>query len=223
MAMTNPREDLSERDEIEMLLPWYVTGKLEAADRARVEAFAASHPDIADQLAMITAERDAAITLNERIRVPAPRVAPARLAMVAANDGALSKLQDGWRRLLDRLGPRRLSYAAAAAVVLLLAQALTIGGLLVTRNTAAYQTASGGVPGREAGAYVLVRFADGVTVDAVTAALADAGVTIVSGPKPGALYRVRIGAPSMTRADREQKVQDLKRQTEIFDLVSPAQ
>ena len=32
------------RSEVELLLPWYVTGKLDAADKARVEAFLATHP-----------------------------------------------------------------------------------------------------------------------------------------------------------------------------------
>ena len=32
-------DELSERDEIEALLPWYVTGRLDARARARVERY----------------------------------------------------------------------------------------------------------------------------------------------------------------------------------------
>lgn len=34
-------DKLSERDEIEALLPWYVSGKLDATSRARVERYIA--------------------------------------------------------------------------------------------------------------------------------------------------------------------------------------
>ena len=42
-----------EREEIEMLLPWYVTGRLDRADRARVEGYLARHPDVAAQLDLV--------------------------------------------------------------------------------------------------------------------------------------------------------------------------
>ena len=37
-------EKLSERDEIEALLPWYISGKLDAKSRARVERYMEAYP-----------------------------------------------------------------------------------------------------------------------------------------------------------------------------------
>ena len=70
--MSGIDEHLSEREEIEMLLPWYVTGKLDAADTARVEAYLAQHPDMLHQLAIIAEEQTITVEDNEAIR---PRLA----------------------------------------------------------------------------------------------------------------------------------------------------
>ena len=45
MAMSIPTDAAAEQSDIELLLPWYVTGRLDAADRARVEIFLAAHFD----------------------------------------------------------------------------------------------------------------------------------------------------------------------------------
>ena len=37
--MTHESEILSEADEFEALLPWYVSGKISAADKAKVDAY----------------------------------------------------------------------------------------------------------------------------------------------------------------------------------------
>ena len=39
-------EKLGERDEIEALLPWYVSDKLDAKSRARVERYMDAHPEV---------------------------------------------------------------------------------------------------------------------------------------------------------------------------------
>src|ERR1700741_1281260 len=59
-----------EREEIEMLLPWYVTGRLDARDRAKVESYLASHPDVAAQLDLVRDEREQAILGNEARGAP---------------------------------------------------------------------------------------------------------------------------------------------------------
>ena len=43
--MNEQPDELSERDEIEALLPWYVSGKLDAHARARVERYVKTHPE----------------------------------------------------------------------------------------------------------------------------------------------------------------------------------
>ena len=46
--MTDTIEKFSEREEIEMLLPWYESGTLDPADFKRVERYLAAHPEIMD-------------------------------------------------------------------------------------------------------------------------------------------------------------------------------
>lgn len=61
---------MNEREEIELLLPWYVTGKLDAEDQSRVEAYLESHRDLDDQLALIREDRDEVIAVNEQVPTP---------------------------------------------------------------------------------------------------------------------------------------------------------
>ena len=47
----------AERQEIEKLLPWYVTGRLGRAETSKVESYLGQHPDVLAQLDLIRAER----------------------------------------------------------------------------------------------------------------------------------------------------------------------
>src|SRR5262249_56354239 len=86
LAMSEERTSFSERDAIELLLPWYVGGTLDATDRRRVERYLAQHPEIRHQLDLIREERD-------------------QLAADAPPSGALN-------RLIARLPPRRFDLLA---------------------------------------------------------------------------------------------------------------
>ena len=72
-----------EREEIEMLLPWYVTGKLDRTDAARVESYLARHPRLAAQLDLIRAERDETVLANEALGRPSALGLPAGCQAVA--------------------------------------------------------------------------------------------------------------------------------------------
>ena len=66
--MTETQEKFSEREEIEILLPWYVTGRLDAAETARVAAYIERHPDVRSQLGLVREEQTATVAGNEEIR-----------------------------------------------------------------------------------------------------------------------------------------------------------
>ena len=57
----------AEREEIEMLLPWYVTGNISDDDRARVDSYLADHPEIGRQLELAREEMDETVALNESL------------------------------------------------------------------------------------------------------------------------------------------------------------
>src|SRR5262245_24097385 len=77
-------ENLSERDEIEALLPWYVSGTLDAKSRARVERYIETHPEVKAHLALAREEADAAIAANEAIAAPGRDALERLRASVAA-------------------------------------------------------------------------------------------------------------------------------------------
>jgi len=61
---------MDEREEIEALLPWFVTGKLAEAERVRVELYLAEHPDVARQVALAREESVETIAGAESFGVP---------------------------------------------------------------------------------------------------------------------------------------------------------
>ena len=60
----------SEREEIEKLLPWYVTGKLGYPDASKVDKYLAQHPDVLSQLQLIGTERQETMRANEAMGWP---------------------------------------------------------------------------------------------------------------------------------------------------------
>ena len=80
---TNP---MRERDDIELLLPWYVTGRLSAEDRARVEAWLQRDPDLARQLPLAAEESLEARRSAEATPVPAGLSVERTLAKALAQE-----------------------------------------------------------------------------------------------------------------------------------------
>jgi anti-sigma factor RsiW len=229
MAMTTQHTNdnaLSQVDEIEALLPWFTTGKLSAADRARVARYLEQHPQTAAHLALAREEQQAVIAGNEAIAapgragldrlmasiaaVPAPRTAvvPSPWAVVEALAG-----------MIRNLAPRTLGLAAAAAALLLVVQAVTIG-TLSTRSTPAggYTTASGDTTVATEGVQALVTLVPGISINTLTTALNELGATIVDGPKPGGIYRLRLAGDT---ARTPLAIERIKARTDIFAFVAP--
>ena len=102
-------EKLSERDEIEALLPWYVSGRLDAKSRARVERYIEAHPEVKAHLALAREEGDATIASNEAIAAPGRHVLDRLRASIAASTTAqasawlLSQISDRFADWLCRL------------------------------------------------------------------------------------------------------------------------
>ena len=89
--MTDTPQTLSERDEIEMLLPWYVTGRLDAPDHVRVEAWLKRDPSLARQLDHIADDRAQSVLSNEALALPRTlNVQQAMQQIIPAPSGAAS-------------------------------------------------------------------------------------------------------------------------------------
>lgn len=222
--MSEQTADDIEREEIEMLLPWYATGKLDRADRAKVESYLALHPQLATQLDLIRAEREQAVLANEALGSTSPGALDRLMMSLPAARASVAQRIAG-SALFQRVSEffaaptaRGVQWAALAAAALIVVQAAAITSLVVGGGDARYQTASGRHTGDGFGsaAFAIVVFADDAKASAVARLLAEFDASIVDGPKPGGAYKIRLRT-----ADRSQAAQDalLRRLAERRDVV----
>ncbi|WP_316179189.1 MULTISPECIES: hypothetical protein [unclassified Bradyrhizobium] len=144
MALSKMLEQ--EPGEIELLLPWYAAGTLNARDMRRVEEVLAHDADLARQYAEIQKEYAETIALNESLGAPSMRAMQKLFAAIeadpmqkpAAPRGFSARLMD----FFDSLSPRTLAWTVSLGALLVLAQAGVIGAVLMRSQTATYQTAS---------------------------------------------------------------------------------
>lgn len=214
---------MNERDEIEMLLPWYVTGRLSAEDKAKIDAAVRREPALARQLALVREEMSTSGAAAEAIKPPASLSVEATVAHVRARSPAhtapFDRLVNALRDFLFK-PTGGLRFAAAAALAVLCVQSAVITKL-ATAPTASYGTAGGGNAQSAGDATVLVRFTDGASLTAIGDLLQQRGMSIVDGPKPGGIYRVRIAASPISPADREALVSSLRKESGIVAIVLP--
>lgn len=221
--MTNASPPPAPEHDLHALLPWYATGRLTGAERARVEAALAAEPALRQSLERVEEELAETIALNEELGVPSSRPRDELFARIAAEG---QRTERGWA---DRLGaalaglsPRALAWSAAAAALVVVLQ----GGMLVTTlltEDSSYQTASG--PGTAApgeGAYALVAFAPEATVEQVAQALTESRASIVGGPLPGGLFRVRIGERTLKADDYGRALEALRARGPAIRTVVPS-
>src|SRR5262245_16604552 len=147
----------SERDEIEKLLPWYVTGKLGLSDTSKVERYLAQHPNALSQLQLIGAERQETIRANEAMGWPrsglSDRLTTSLPRSAAPSRGLWARLGQVFSQVFRqvfsqafsqvfRMHPALATHGAAFAMALLvLAQAAFIMVLLTRAPT--YRLAAG--------------------------------------------------------------------------------
>ena len=215
-----------EREEIEMLLPWYVTGKLDRTDAARVESYLARHPRLAAQLDLIRAERDETVLANEALGRPSATALDRLLASLpAAKPWLAQRIARSalFQRVSDFFAAptaRGVQWASLAAAALIVVQAAAITSLVVRDGGSTYETAAGQSVGggqwTADGVSALVVFADDAKASAIAGLMTEFDASIVDGPKPGGVYKIRLRT-----ADRSQSAQDalLRRLAERRDIV----
>jgi len=215
----------SDRDDIEMLLPFYVTGRLEPAEADRVAGYVARHPEIERQVPIIEEERARTIAANQAIP-PRPAANFGRLAAAIAASPA--RPGPRWRGVAERIAdvlvmpfagnPR---WAGAAAVLLILAQAAAIAILLARPHDPGTYTEAGGQPTvRAGGTLALVHFTRGATAAAVADLLAGLDAAIVDGPRAGGLFVVRLGPADLGEAERTARLEALKRRSDLIAVTA---
>jgi anti-sigma factor RsiW len=215
-----------EREEIEKLLPWYVTGTLDCAERARVESYLARNPHTCAQLDLIRAEREQAVLANEALGSPAAAGALDRLmaSLPTARPSLSQRLTGGspFQRVVDFFtaptgrGVRWAGFAAAA-VVLVLAAAITC---LLVRHSGTYQTAVG--QSRGDGVSALIAFVDEARAPAIAGLLVEFDASIVDGPKPGGVYKIRLRTVVRPQSEKDALLRRLAERRDIVRVLLPS-
>lgn len=213
-----------EREEIEMLLPWYQTGRLTGADAARVEGYLARHPHVAEQLGMIREEQEETVAVNEALGSPSARAIDRLVASLPAAGPRGAPWQTGgllFRKVADFFtAPTAgaVRWAAVAAAALVVVQAAAITTLVVGDRGARYESAYGPTVGVSA----FVVFADQATAPAISRLLAEFDASIVDGPKPGGVYKIRLRTEDRSDAAREGLLRRLAERRDIVRTVLPS-
>jgi len=206
----------SEREEIEKLLPWYVTGRLGVSDANKVEMYLAQHPDALPQLQLIGAEREETVRANEAMGWPRSGMSDRLVASLprstAPGRGRFTKFAQFFR-IYPALGTQ---WAALGMGLLILAQAAFIAVLLTRAPT--YRLAAGA---HGDGAALLIAFADDAKASEIAHFLADFQATIVDGPKPGGVYKIKLRNLDKSQLD-DTLLSKLSEHSNIVRIVLPS-
>jgi anti-sigma factor RsiW len=190
--MRNPIPSGAEpHDQAEELLPWYVTGQLDADDRALVEQHRSSCAHCRRQLAFERRMVDEFVTMTPQV-------------------------DTGWARLRQRIEPPRhvqrraslwdkvardahalwgtLSRPAVAALATAQLAIIGVAGTLVSLSQPAYQTLGSAPPPQSAN--VIAMFRGDTSESELRALLQTNGASLVGGPTSTDAYLLQVPATS---------------------------
>src|SRR5580692_12130488 len=153
----------SEPSEIELLLPWYAAGTLDARESQEVEAALANDPELALRYEWVRAELAQETHVSETAGEPSGRDVKTLFAKIDALPAPRSRssIDLGTRiaEFLASLSPRTLAWSAMAAALAIVLQAGFLAGfMLKEKSPGGYETASAPASVAGEGAYVLMRF-----------------------------------------------------------------
>ena len=212
--------------DIEALLPWHAAGTLSRGDAKRVEEALARDPELARRYALVREELGETIHLNETLGAPSARAMETLFAKIdaepkrggtGAGSFSMSSRFTGW---LENLTPRTLAFAGGAAALAILLQAGFIATVVMKQPTAGYETASAPSTAPGVGAFTLIRFAPQASFDDINKFLEQNKLSIISGPAPGGLYKVRVGENTMSKDELDGVVKKLQQNKAVNFIVT---
>ena len=224
--MSNTALKNGHNEDMELLLPWYATGKLSDGEKRQVEAWLEGNAQALSHLEIVREEMALTIESNERLGVTSAG-ALHRLMETIEAEGDARPQADTQNTFMERLAeffggfsPRVYAMAMAACVMLLIAQAGVIGALLTSAPDATFQTATSRAPTMaEPGIIALVAFHDVASASDIGALMIDNEAQIIGGPAEGGLYRIRFPQS----ADPEAVVERLRAASDVVKFVALSQ
>jgi anti-sigma-K factor RskA len=204
-----------EPSEIESLLPWYEVGRLSQRERQRVEEALHDNPELARHAELVREEYAETIHLNEMLGAPSTRVMDRLMAAIESEDvarrrGSVRAVATRFRNFISSFSPRTLAYAASLATLAIGLQAFALVGMLTKPQG---DIASLGEAHR--GSFAVIRFTRQANAAEITDFLQNYQATVVDGPRPGGLYRVKLAMTSLAREELDRIVSRMRRERVI--------
>lgn len=179
-------------------IPWYPDG-LTREERGDVEAHAADCRACRAELAFLLGEEAPAVDVPDSETVYARLLERIAESDEAEPPGAEPVGPSRLRRFSELArGPVSM---AAGLMVALVSGMLTSGVIWTVRVVPAYETAAASTPGVESGgSYLQIVFEEDATAAEMNESVRAVRGTVVSGPTPRGVYRVRLAPGSDVRA-----------------------
>jgi anti-sigma-K factor RskA len=206
--MTMIKNKMSEREEIEALLPWHAAGTLSRRDAQKVEQALASDTDLATQYSLIRDELVETIGLNESLGVPSAHAMQKLMADIEADASTARRTRSSFNlgewlsEKLSSFSPRTLAWSASAAALAIVLQAGLLAGMFVNerQGDAGFKTASVernlAVKPTEA----MIGFTSQANIAEITKLMQTYKMAIVDGPASD-MYTVRFAMTGMPKEE----------------------
>lgn len=192
---------MTERDEIEALLPWYANGTLSRRDADRVERALTTDSELAHRLELVQEELGETVLFNESLGAPSSRAMNKLMSGIAADRSARVSPRfslSAWiNDQIASLTPRTIAYAGAAAAIAIALQAGLLANMYVGQQSGSFETASHEA-GQVTGSFALIGFTPQASAADITRFLETNKLAIVDGPRGAGLFKVRIGEASLS-------------------------
>ncbi|MER9630791.1 anti-sigma factor [Mesorhizobium sp. M0296] len=191
-------EKMSRRDEMEMLLPFYLNGSLEGTELEAIEEWLASDPAAMAALGEAEAEFSGTAAANEAIRPPADALSRFAKALDAEAGpsrapAASSWLAQAWSRFMAV--PVGVAWAAAAVLLAL----VVVQSFVQTGNSGGDFEIAGSEDDLAKMPFALVKFKPAAKLSDIIAFLDQNQLKIAGGPTADGVFR--LGVPAKTAAD----------------------
>jgi hypothetical protein len=228
--MTTIKNKVSEREEIEALLPWHAAGTLTRREAQKVEQALAADADLAAQYATIREDLAETIVANETLGAPTARAMQKLMADIEADTSSARRARTSFNlgawlsETLSSFSPRTLAWSATAAALAVVLQAGLLAGMFVSeRQGTSFQTASfhdvtRSIP--DDGSYLIMSFSPQANVADVNKLLNTYKMAVVDGPNGGNVYTVRLAMTGMPKEELARLVKQLQDEKAVT-LVGP--
>ena len=196
-----------EPQDVEELLPWYVTGRVSREEARGIEAALKTMPDLAGKLAQVQREREAVARASETVESAPPETLQRLLQQVeTTRQWRVPKIEShseagGWiRAAMGRNAVWQTALAAACVAI------VALGVQLYNVPAGGQFKVATNINGT-GGATLLVTFQPAATAGDIATLLTGLSAKIVDGPKPGGTYVVEL--PSDQASDVEAATSNL--------------